>query len=245
MSLLPLNSELESLLSQYLPKSNEAKPFVTLTYAQSLDARISKGRGLRTAISHAETKTMTHFLRSHHDGILVGSGTALSDDPGLNCKWVSKTRQASQLADISPRPIILDPQGKWRFKGSMMESLYLSKNGKSPIVVVTKFPEVRDPNVAYMQMDRGDDGLIDWNTLFNRLYLEYNMKSIMVEGGAMVINALLMRPELVGSLIVTLGAVYLGAEGVQVSPPKQVDLVDVNWWKGSRDGVLCARLYKV
>jgi 2,5-diamino-6-(ribosylamino)-4(3H)-pyrimidinone 5'-phosphate reductase len=61
-------------------------PHVTLTYAQSLDGAIAAAPGVQTALSGPESKAMTHYLRSQHDGILVGIGTAMADDPSLNCR---------------------------------------------------------------------------------------------------------------------------------------------------------------
>ena len=62
------------------------KPFVTVTYAQSMDSMLAAAPGLQTHLSGAETKRMTHALRSCHDAILIGVNTALADDPGLNCR---------------------------------------------------------------------------------------------------------------------------------------------------------------
>lgn len=61
-------------------------PHVTLTYAQSLDGAIAAAPGVQTALSGPESKAMTHYLRSQHDGILVGIGTAMADNPSLNCR---------------------------------------------------------------------------------------------------------------------------------------------------------------
>lgn len=231
MSLVPLNPELPSFLRSYLPFDTESKPFITLTYAQSLDSRISKGHGIRTTISHPETKTMTHYLRNHHDGILVGTGTALADDPGLNCKYNDAT-------DESPRPIILNHSGKWQFNGSKLQELYMNGHGKRPIVVVSELPVDKDPNIDYLVCESRE-----WGILFDKLHREYALRSIMVEGGANVINQLLMSSNLVNSLIITVGPVYLGEKGVSVSPPEPLQLRHVNWWKGKSDVVMCARLH--
>lgn len=59
------------------------RPFITLTFAQSLDGKIAK-QGQQMLISGKESMAMTHRLRTLHDGILVGIGTALVDDPQLN-----------------------------------------------------------------------------------------------------------------------------------------------------------------
>lgn len=252
MSLIPLPSDLPSFLEPYLPQNKSSrKPFVTLTYAQSLDSRISKGHGIRTKISHEETKSMTHYLRYHHDGILVGTGTVLADNPGLNCKWVSDNdnnddsnyqhNKTSSLMMYSPRPIIIDMKQKWRFTGSKMWDLYKAKQGKAPIVIIHGVPRQLEPDVSYMIMD---SPTFEWEQLMVRLKDEYQIQSVMIEGGAQVINTLLLKPDLVDSLIVTIGPTYLGSNGVEVSPKRSLDLKNINWWKGIHDTVLCATLSK-
>lgn len=64
------------------------RPFITLTFAQSLDGKIAK-QGQQILISGKESMAMTHRLRILHDGILVGIGTALVDDPQLNGKVIN------------------------------------------------------------------------------------------------------------------------------------------------------------
>ncbi|KAK6957785.1 hypothetical protein Daesc_000574 [Daldinia eschscholtzii] len=65
-------------------------PFVTLTFATSLDSALSLGPGMRTTLSGLRSKAMTHYLRSRHDAICVGVGTAIADDPGLNCRLAAE-----------------------------------------------------------------------------------------------------------------------------------------------------------
>lgn len=65
----------------------DKRPFITLTFAQSLDGKIAK-RNQQILISGKESMAMTHRLRTLHDGILVGIGTALVDDPQLNGRQV-------------------------------------------------------------------------------------------------------------------------------------------------------------
>ncbi|CCD22849.1 2,5-diamino-6-(ribosylamino)-4(3H)-pyrimidinone 5'-phosphate reductase NDAI_0A06950 [Naumovozyma dairenensis CBS 421] len=245
MSILPLRTELIPFLNPYLPASpvKNGKVSVTLTYAQSIDAKISKGPGIRTAISHAETKSMTHYLRYHHDAILVGSGTALADDPGLNCKWVPANNNYTKSFDNSPRPIILDTKQKWSFKGSKMYDLFMAKEGKSPIVIVTKAPTKEEEYVSYLVCPSDPTtGYVDWKELLQRLNNEYGINSVMIEGGANVIQQLLTKPDIVDNLIVTIGSIYLGKSGVGVSPDNSVELTDIDWWKGTTDTIMCARL---
>ncbi|KAI2637076.1 putative riboflavin biosynthesis protein Rib7 [Hypomontagnella submonticulosa] len=71
--------------------SSSKFPFVTLTFATSLDSALSLGPGIRTALSGPQSKAMTHYLRSRHDAICIGVGTAIADDPGLNCRLAADT----------------------------------------------------------------------------------------------------------------------------------------------------------
>jgi 2,5-diamino-6-(ribosylamino)-4(3H)-pyrimidinone 5'-phosphate reductase len=72
---------------QHVPLLDK-RPFITLTFAQSLDGKIAK-RDQQILISGKESMAMTHRLRTLHDGILVGIGTALIDDPQLNGRHVT------------------------------------------------------------------------------------------------------------------------------------------------------------
>jgi hypothetical protein len=60
------------------------RPRVTLTFAQSIDGKIAGRNGRQLILSGKESMVMTHWMRTIHDAILVGVGTALNDDPQLN-----------------------------------------------------------------------------------------------------------------------------------------------------------------
>lgn len=68
--------------------AHSTTPFVTLTYAQSIDGSIAAVRGSPTLLSGARSMQMTHMLRTMHDAILVGVGTILADNPSLNARFV-------------------------------------------------------------------------------------------------------------------------------------------------------------
>ncbi|RYO92192.1 hypothetical protein DL762_001758 [Monosporascus cannonballus] len=122
-------------------------PFVTLTFATSLDSALSLGPGTRTAISGPQSKAMTHYLRSRHDAICVGVGTAIADDPGLNCRLLAAGITGSAAAAIpggscgrddssgipttacQPRPIVIDPQLRWNF-ASQSKVMQLARAGE-------------------------------------------------------------------------------------------------------------------
>lgn len=88
------------------PRDLNDAPLVTLTFAQSLDGKISR-HGEQLLLSGKESMAMTHRycnghcnkarhlsirlnrLRTLHDGIMVGIGTVLTDNPQLNGNIIS------------------------------------------------------------------------------------------------------------------------------------------------------------
>ncbi|KAI1461374.1 putative riboflavin biosynthesis protein Rib7 [Annulohypoxylon moriforme] len=143
-------------------------PFVTLTFATSLDSALSFGPGIRTALSGPQSKAMTHYLRSRHDAICVGVGTAIADDPGLNSRIavespILETSSAAATAGVGallglagkstaddtqhsfttyhPRPIIIDPNLRWDFT-SESKVMHLAREGKGRApYIITAVPQ--------------------------------------------------------------------------------------------------------
>ncbi|WP_286828533.1 MULTISPECIES: bifunctional diaminohydroxyphosphoribosylaminopyrimidine deaminase/5-amino-6-(5-phosphoribosylamino)uracil reductase RibD [Kordiimonas] len=77
------------------------RPLFTVKIASTLDGRIALENGDSKWITGSEARRFGHMLRAQHDGILVGSGTVLADDPSLDCRLAG-------LEGRSPVPIILD-----------------------------------------------------------------------------------------------------------------------------------------
>ncbi|MGO1348244.1 MAG: RibD family protein, partial [Brevibacterium aurantiacum] len=76
--------------------------FVTAKIAQSLDGMVAASDGTSQWITSAASRVHSHKYRSRVDGILVGTGTVLADDPRLNARGPGGDPLESQ-----PVPIVL------------------------------------------------------------------------------------------------------------------------------------------
>ncbi|TKA36231.1 hypothetical protein B0A54_12861 [Friedmanniomyces endolithicus] len=233
-------------------QSAQDRPFVTLTYASSLDGMISLSPGLRTTLSGPETKSMTHYLRLHHDAILIGVGTAIPDDPSLNCRYPDAS------LETQPRPVIVDPLKRFHVKGSKVAQLAAEGKGKIPWLLhvgngngITGTDEAACERIY---IDAGRDktapSVIAWPLILKALK-QYGIDSVMIEGGAAIISTLLCMPELVDSVIVTIAPTWLGQGGVSIAPAATVvgeerfnsaTLEQTAWRQFGADAVLCGRL---
>ncbi|PVH91555.1 5-amino-6-uracil reductase-like protein [Periconia macrospinosa] len=239
------------------PSSQPNKPFVTLTYATSLDSSLSLSPGVQTVLSGPESKAMTHYLRSKHDVILIGCGTAIADDPSLNCRIEGVGGYGGEGLQGQPRPIVLDSRGRWNVtRESKVVKLAGGGKGKAPwIFTMSEVGKERREILEgvggqFVQLP-GKDGM-EWAEILKALG-ERGVQSVMIEGGGHVINTLL-SPEnasLVDSVIITLAPTWLGKGGVAVIPDERRNeqgskiavgrLRDVKWVPLGEDVVLCGR----
>lgn len=252
-------------IESYLPHPAVDGSFhLTLTWATSMDSYLSSAAPTRTIISGPESKAMTHYLRSRHDAILVGYRTAIADDPSLNCRT-----QGVSLAE-QPLPIVLDPYYRWAEKGgSRLVELAKLGLGKRPVVIgssevlacMTRIQQeslhrsglrICDTLMKTLgsaeEIDGGENTgthqVIDMSILLS-LIASFGCRSVMIEGGARLLDGILGRHQRhISSIIVTMAPKWFGAElgRAPVRPPMEVDgLKDIKWRPLGQDVVLLAK----
>jgi 2,5-diamino-6-(ribosylamino)-4(3H)-pyrimidinone 5'-phosphate reductase len=236
------------------------KPYVTLTFATSLDSQLAIAPGVQTALSGPQSKAMTHFLRSKHDAILIGVGTAIVDDPSLNCRIEGVGGYGGEGLAGQPRPVIVDPSGRWQFsKDNKVFRLAKEGRGKAPFIVTSVEPSdarraaLESVGGRYLVLGLSSKDVEDtgstWHIVLDALK-QRGIQSVMIEGGGFVINDLLgpgPAYSLIDSIIVTIAPTWLGKGGVQVCPDggserlPMTRLQEVKWVPLGEDVVLCGR----
>jgi len=78
-----LEDEAAALNERFIVAARRRRPFVTLKAALTLDGRIATARGESKWITSPAQRRDARRLRRLHDGVAVGIGTVLADDPML------------------------------------------------------------------------------------------------------------------------------------------------------------------
>ncbi|KAG2227600.1 hypothetical protein INT45_002285 [Circinella minor] len=222
--------------------SNQTRPFVTLTYAQSLDGMISK-KGEQLLLSGPESMAMTHRLRLLHDGILVGIGTARIDNPQLNARHVLQTDL--ELYE-QPRPIVLDNRLELPVDCKLLKN-YSNGTGRKPWIVTTALSS----NPAAKALIEAGAHLIHITEQEDRPSLEtvfqvlkrQGIMRLMVEGGAKIIQSCLDSGCL-DQLIVTTAPMFVGDGGIKAGTQAR-QLVNVSYRQFGQDMVLSAKSHNI
>ncbi|KAI0778724.1 bacterial bifunctional deaminase-reductase [Trametes elegans] len=218
--------------------SDVSRPYVTLTFAQSLDAKIAGSGGTQLALSGKESMVMTHWMRTLHDAILVGIGTALNDDPQLNTRHLPPLPTGYSRGYRLPRPVVLDTHLRLPPDCRLLKN-YQAGRGRRPWVICA--PQRASPGIAeteafahraatlqsagarVVELDAdATTGTIAIPDLLATLR-SLGVRSLMVEGGARVIRSFLASARAptaaagtpcVDALVVTVAPALVGAAGV-------------------------------
>lgn len=145
------------------------RPFVILKWAQTADGIIASNATSRLLISNEYNNRVVHKWRSEEAAILVGTNTALLDDPALtNRLWTGG----------QPIRLVLDRQLK------LPGSLQLFNRLAKTIVFNTK-EHKEEGNLVYYRLK--EHGSII-KQMMDALY-QLNIQSVLVEGGATLLQS--------------------------------------------------------
>jgi 3,4-dihydroxy 2-butanone 4-phosphate synthase/GTP cyclohydrolase II len=187
------------------------RPFITVSYAQSIDGSIASRQNKPLALSGPESWKLTHQIRAACDSILVGIGTVLTDNPQLSVRKVDGR---------NPQPIILDTHLRTPLNAKCVQRKDLSSwliNGGTDSF--GKIQALENAGAKPLTCETGSDGKIDLFALMG-LLTDRKINSIMVEGGARVITSF-VNSKLVDQFIITIAPKMVG--GLSVLKSRALD----------------------
>jgi diaminohydroxyphosphoribosylaminopyrimidine deaminase/5-amino-6-(5-phosphoribosylamino)uracil reductase len=167
-----LEEECWHLIRRFITSHTHQRPFVMLKWAQSADGFIDKMRsgGSPVRLSTALTSMLVHKRRSEVSAIMVGTRTALLDNPSLTVRlWGGR----------NPLRVVVDRRGVIPSDSKLFD-------GEAHTVVYTVAADTVDTrSVEYVRLDAS-------SPLLPQLLLDLykrGVQSLMVEGGACLLRS--------------------------------------------------------
>ena len=207
-------AEARRLNQPYLTVKAERRPFVILKAAASLDARIARP-GERTKLSSAEADRKTHQLRAAVDGLAVGSGTLLTDDPLLTAREGYRIRPLVRV--VFDRRLRTDPRAR-----------VFSTLNHGPVIIFTDSSvlDARSSEVTALEAAGATVAAVDGLVSALQFLLRWEVTTLLVEGGAALHKALLdgdlvdrvhliVAPQTIGDGLELFGGAAVGLSALQ------------------------------
>ena len=197
-------AEATQLNAGFLKRVTQGLPFVTLKLAASIDGRTATATGESRWITGPEARRKVHALRLSHDAVMVGSGTALADDPDLTVRDMGATRQPVRI--LLDRMLRHSPDSRLG-RTAKDHPVWLLHGPNAPQTArkaweATAATLIETPETA---------GHLDLTTALQTLATK-GLTRILSEGGSTVAAAL-VKAGLVDELAMFSGGVLIGSEG--------------------------------
>jgi diaminohydroxyphosphoribosylaminopyrimidine deaminase/5-amino-6-(5-phosphoribosylamino)uracil reductase len=151
-------------------------PFVTYKYAMTLDGRLATDSGDSRWISGLESRRLVHQWRAWSDAVVIGGGTAVTDDPTLTAREVECRRQ--------PMRVVVGGAALLSRDGALVRTA-----GEGPVLVVgpndldrNRLAELRSWGLEVVTVGRGRDGHLEPGPVAG-LLAERGAQTVLLEGG--------------------------------------------------------------
>lgn len=216
----------------FLSACQLGRPLVTLKLAVSLDGRIGTHTGDSKWITSPVSRQRSHLLRARHDAVMVGSNTALQDDPELTCRLPG-------LPQRPPVRIVLD--GRLRLA---LTARVVATARDIPTWMITREdadgPRRRafeDCGLEVLAVKTDEAGFPDLRRALE-LLAERGITRLLVEGGGRL-AASLIRADLVDRMVWFRSPSVIGGDGLPSVAAFGVDVVtEAPRWRRLRGDIL-------
>jgi diaminohydroxyphosphoribosylaminopyrimidine deaminase/5-amino-6-(5-phosphoribosylamino)uracil reductase len=202
-----LEKEALELNKRFFTYHTKQRPYIILKWAQSGDAKIANKDFSAIKISNDATNRLVHKWRSEEAAILVGTNTALYDNPSLTTRlWKGN----------NPVRLVIDLQLK------LSMSLHLF-DGAVKTIVFNQVKHEEKNNVMFYRLASGEDIIAG---LLNALY-QLKIQSVMVEGGAKLLQSFIDQNYWDEARVITNEQLMIDG-GIEAPELKNNSLVNIN-----------------
>lgn len=168
-----LHHACEFLNRRFFTFYGKRRPYVILKWARSADGFIAPEEPRQVWLTGEAAKQLVHKWRTEEQAVLVGTQTAITDNPELTARlWKGK----------QPLRVVLDRELK------IPAHLHLF-NGAAPTLVLNALRDEKTPIAEWVKIDF--DGGAEQQVL-QQLY-QRGIASVIIEGGAQVLNSFIKK----------------------------------------------------
>lgn len=171
-----LEKECRELNKRFFTFHEQKRPYIILKWAQTADGFLDRKRKpgdkqKPLQISNERARTLSHQWRSQEQAIMVGTNTALLDDPELTVRLVKGK---------NPLRILLDRNLRVPASAHLLD-------GITPTLVLNE-KKIQDlPNLEYYLLDFSMGNKFIENIM--QLLYRKNIQSVIIEGGTQLFNS--------------------------------------------------------
>ena len=161
-----LETECQELNKRFFTFHQKKRPFIILKWAESGDGFLDQDFK-PTQIGNSLTKQFVHQLRSEEHAILVGTNTALTDNPALTTR---------EITGRNPVRILID----FELKVPLNFNIY---NNEAPTLIFNAIKDSEEKNIRFIKIEK--ENFVE--NLMTKLY-ENQIQSVIVEGGSFTLQ---------------------------------------------------------
>lgn len=206
-----LQEEAEYLARGFFKAMRRRLPFVTLKYAMTLDGKIAAASGDSRWVSGTASREVVQDMRSRHDAILVGSGTALADDPLLSVRDPVLARRGGPERHRQPLRVVADSHCRLPVGAAMFDPA----RGGGAVLIATAAGGVEEERIAALTTAGAEvlrlpsaDGQVPLRLLMAEL-VNRGVNLVFCEGGGRLAAGLL-RAGLVDEIVAFIAPKIIG-----------------------------------
>jgi diaminohydroxyphosphoribosylaminopyrimidine deaminase/5-amino-6-(5-phosphoribosylamino)uracil reductase len=209
-------AEARRLNEPFLHYIQTQRPFVTLKCAVTLDGKIATRTGASRWITGAPAREHVHRMRHAADALLVGSGTALQDDPLL-------TTRLPGGGGVNPLRIVVDSLLRLSLSSQLATvrpdcRTLVATSQRAPL---DKQRQLENQGVEILRLPSYADGRVNIEALLAALGTR-GVADLLVEGGA-TLSATLLQRRLIDKVVVFIAPKIIGGDGINVVAAFGVD----------------------
>jgi len=191
----------------YFLRQRANRPFFSLKTATTLDSRIATANGASQWITGPEARKFSHLLRANHDAIVIGTRTAVLDDPSLTCRLPG-------LDQSSPVRIVVDsklsiPPGHRLITSASDTATWIYTTERADR---KKEFELTAAGALVIPVAGGKDGRVDLIAMAANM-ADRGLTRVLVEGGGTLASGFLVA-ELIDRYFSIRHPAVMGGDGI-------------------------------